>query len=96
MPSYIESLKNSGKNMDAAIKIVCLHFNLNPGFMKDGSKQPRHVEARQAVWYYLKRMHGYSIATIAELSGKDASTVRSGIERAKELGIPKELGFREP
>jgi chromosomal replication initiation ATPase DnaA len=49
------------------------------------SRNMQTAIAREAWWYYLNRRQGLSLRQIARLSGRNHSTVRSGIKTASQL-----------
>lgn len=65
---------------DAGIVMICLEFGYTPAqLLSKGNRNVKLAQARQAAWHLL-RFNGKMIQTdIAELFGRDHSTIARGI-----------------
>lgn len=70
------------------------HFEVNQNAIRDPSRNRRSSRLRFAVWYLLYVQYKVPYTRIAEIYGKDHTTILNGVKMASELGLTKIIPTR--
>lgn len=93
--SYLYQNKDIQALIDLAEKRVCQAYRLSPDAIRRGTRNKESTQARFAVWFILNVIAGIPASVIGRIYDYDHSSIMNGCFRARELGIPEELGYEK-